>query len=309
MTGTSQELPRTTDDLLAAMLPPWPRQDVVLSNGTFSVREAPPLDPATAEPALFVHGLGGSATNWTDLMALLRDRLDGVAVELPGFGWSPPPRDGDWTPRRSAESLAELIEVRFGGRPVHLFGNSMGGAVAVQLAARRPDLVRTLTLVSPALPKTGVRRSNAHLPVIAVPGVGTRLMNRYLELDPHRRARATVDVCFADPSSVPEARMLEAVAEVKRRDQLPYVADAFLQSLRGLLATYLDRSPERPWKLAETITCPTLLVYGRRDKLVDPIHAHTKAFPDVRVVVLPHAGHVSQIEQPVLVMEAFRHLL
>lgn len=309
MTGTSQELPRTTDDLLAAMLPPWPRQDVVLSNGTFSVREAPPLDPATAEPALFVHGLGGSATNWTDLMALLRDRLDGVAVELPGFGWSPPPRDGDWTPRRSAESLAELIEVRFGGRPVHLFGNSMGGAVAVQLAARRPDLVRTLTLVSPALPKTGVRRSNAHLPVIAVPGVGTRLMNRYLELDPHRRARATVDVCFADPSSVPEARMLEAVAEVKRRDQLPYVADAFLQSLRGLLATYLDRGPEKPWKLAETITCPTLLVYGRRDKLVDPIHAHTKAFPDVRVVVLPHAGHVSQIEQPVLVMEAFRHLL
>lgn len=307
--SSSDQLPRTTEDLLANLLPPWPRQDVVLSNGTFSVREAPPLDPETAEPALFVHGLGGSATNWTDLMALLRDRLDGVAVELPGFGWSPPPRDGDWTPRRSAESLAELVEVRFGGRPVHLFGNSMGGAVAVQLAARRPDLVKTLTLVSPALPKTGVRRSNAHLPVIAVPGIGTRLMNRYLELDPHRRARATVDVCFADPSSVPEARMLEAVAEVKRRDQLPYVSDAFLQSLRGLLATYLDRGPERPWKLAETITCPTLLVYGRRDKLVDPIHAHTKAFPDVRVLVLPHAGHVAQIEQPVLVMEAFRHLL
>jgi len=307
--SSTDPLPRTTEDLLAQLLPPWPRQDVVLSNGTFSVREAPPADPATAEPALFVHGLGGSATNWTDLMALLRDRLDGVAVELPGFGWSPPPRDGDWTPRRSAESLAELIEVRFGGRPVHLFGNSMGGAVAVQLAARRPDLVRTLTLVSPALPKTGVRRTNAHLPVIAVPGIGTRLMNRYLELDPHRRARATVDVCFADPSSVPEPRMAEAVEEVKRRDQLPYVADAFLQSLRGLLATYLDRGPERPWKLAETITCPTLLVYGRRDKLVDPIHAHTKAFPDVRVLVLPHAGHVAQIEQPVLVAEAFRHLL
>jgi pimeloyl-ACP methyl ester carboxylesterase len=103
--------------------------------------------------------------------------------------------------------------------------------------------------------------------------------------------------------------MAEAVAEVQRRDELPYVADAFLQSLRGLLATYLDRSPERPWKLAERIECPTLLVYGRRDKLVDPIHAHTKAFPDVRVLVLPHAGHVSQIEQPVLVAEAWRGLL
>jgi pimeloyl-ACP methyl ester carboxylesterase len=185
----------------------------------------------------------------------------------------------------------------------------MGGAVAVQLAARRPDLIRTLTLVSPALPKVGVRRTNAHLPVIATPGVGVRLMKRYLELEPHRRARATVDLCFADPTTVPEQRMQEAVEEVRRRDTLPYVSDAFLQSLRGLLSTYLDRTPERPWKLAEGITCPTLLVYGRRDKLVDPIHAHTKAFPDVRVVVLPHAGHVAQIEQPVLVAEAWKSLL
>jgi pimeloyl-ACP methyl ester carboxylesterase len=75
------------------------------------------------------------------------------------------------------------------------------------------------------------------------------------------------------------------------------------------MATYLDRGAERPWKLAEGITCPTLLVYGRRDKLVDPIHAHTKAFPDVRVLVLPHAGHVSQIEQPVLVADAWKSLL
>ena len=51
MTGTSQDLPRTTQELLSALLPPWPRQDLILSNGTFSVRKAPPLDPATAEPA------------------------------------------------------------------------------------------------------------------------------------------------------------------------------------------------------------------------------------------------------------------
>jgi pimeloyl-ACP methyl ester carboxylesterase len=99
------------------------------------------------------------------------------------------------------------------------------------------------------------------------------------------------------------------VQEVRRRDTLPYVGDAFVQSLRSLLSTYLDRSDERPWKLAERIACPTLLVYGRVDKLVDPIHAHTKAFPDVRVLVLPHAGHVSQIEQPVLVADSWRDLL
>ena len=95
MTATPHpELPRTTADLLADLPAPWPRRDVVLSNGTFSLREARPASPDAA-PALFVHGLGGAATNWTDLMALLRDRLDGVAPDLPGFGWSPPPRDGD----------------------------------------------------------------------------------------------------------------------------------------------------------------------------------------------------------------------
>ena len=303
------DVPRSTDDLLAALPDPWPREDVVVPNGTLSLRHAEPVDAATAEPALFVHGLGGSSLNWTDLMAMLRDRVDGVAVDLPGFGWSPPPRDGDYALARTAQSLADLVQTRFDGRPVHLFGNSMGGAIAVQLAARRPELVRTLTLVSPALPKIGVRRTNVHLPVIAAPGLGTTLMKRYLTLDAETRAKATVDVCFADPSSVPEARMEEAVREVRRRDALPYVADAFLQSLRALMATFLDRSAERPWVLAERVTCPTLLVYGRLDKLVDPIHAHTKAFPDVRVLVLPHAGHVSQIEQPVLVADAWRDLL
>ena len=302
-------VPRTADELLAALPAPWPREDVLVPNGTLSIRRAPSLDPDRAEPALFVHGLGGNATNWTDLMTLLRDRIEGVAVDLPGFGWSPPPRDGDYTLRRTAASLADLVESRFDGRPVHLFGNSMGGAISVQLAARHPHLVRTLTLVSPALPKVGVRRTNAHLPVIAAPGLGTTLMRRYLTLDAAIRAKATIDVCFADPSSVPVERMNEAVQEVRRRDALPYVGDAFVQSLRGLLATYLDRSEERPWRLAEGITCPTLLVYGRADKLVDPIQAHTKAFPDVRVLVLPHAGHVAQIEQPVLVADAWRDLL
>ena len=132
--------PRPLDDLLAA-----PAR-AVAARGRRARATAPspcarrrPPDPGHREPALFVHGLGGNATNWTDLMALLRDRLDGCRPSIcPGFGWSPPPRDGDYSPRRNAESLAELVETRFDGRPVHLFGNSMGGAIAVQLAARRP---------------------------------------------------------------------------------------------------------------------------------------------------------------------------
>ena len=206
--GTDPE-PRSDQELLAALPDPWPRDDVRVPNGTLSVRRAAPLGRGSSEPALFIHGLGGSSLNWTDLMALLRPQVDGLAVDLPGFGWSPPPRDGDYSMRRSADSLADLLTLTWGERPVHVFGNSMGGAIAVQLAARRPDLVRTLTLVSPALPKVGLRRTNVHLPVTATPGIGTRIMRRYLTLAPELRAKATIDVCFADPSTVPASRQAE----------------------------------------------------------------------------------------------------
>ncbi len=303
------KVPRTREDLLADLPEDWPRHEVHVPNGTWSIRAAAPVDPASAEPALFVHGLGGQSTNWTDLMAMLRDRLDAIAPDLPGFGWSPPPRDGDWTPRRAASSLADLVQQRWDGRPVHVIGNSMGGAVALQLAAARPELVRTLTLISPALPRRVPRRTSVHLPVVAMPGVGTSLMRRYLTLPADRRARATVDVCFADPSRVPARRLAEAEVEVRRRDALPYVQEAFTQSLRGLLATYLDTSATRPWRLAERVTVPTLLVYGRRDKLVDPIAAHSNAFPDRRVMLLMSCGHVAQLEAPALVNQAWRELL
>ena len=139
----------------------WPGELVPAGAGQLFVRSAPA--PEGAEPALFVHGLGGSATNWTDLMDLLRkppaDRPDEPAiaceaVDLPGFGFSPVPASGDYSIDAMAAAVGDLIDAR-GHWPVHLVGNSLGGAVCVRLAARRPDLVRTLTLISPALPICG----------------------------------------------------------------------------------------------------------------------------------------------------------
>jgi pimeloyl-ACP methyl ester carboxylesterase len=259
---------------------------------------------------VYLHGLGGSSLNWTDLMGRLSGDVDGWSMDLGGFGQSPPPRDGDMTPAGHARSAAELVEW-LGNGPVHLFGNSLGGSVALQLAARRPDLVRTLTLVSPALPSLFATSSNAHLPVIAVPGIGERLVPKYLETDAGARVRGTIEVCFADPSRVSPTRLAEAVDEVTGRDHLPYASDAFLRSLRGLVRTFLDIGPNRPWKLAERVTCPTLVIYGRKDPLVDPRSAHrvTKHFRDAHVVVLPDSGHVAQMEHPEFVAAAWERFL
>lgn len=285
------------------------REDVSLAGRTLSVRHAAGREPGLPT-AVYVHGLGGSSLNWTDLMARLRPYTDGWALDLGGMGYSPPPRDGDMSPAGHARAVAEFIE-SLGAAPVHLFGNSLGGAVALQLAARRPDLIRSLTLVSPALPSLFATKANFHLPVIAVPGVGERLVPKYLESDAGGRVRGTIDVTFADPARVAPARVAEAVAEVEERDHLPYASDAFLSSLRGLLKTFVDVGPNRPWKLAERVTCPTLVVYGRKDPLVDPRSAHrvTKHFRDAHVVVLPDSGHVAQMEHPEFVAAAWERFL
>lgn len=278
-------------------LPAAPPIEVLrLSDREVAIRQfrAEPVEAT----AVLVHGLGGSALNWTDLQPYLSG-VRSVAMDLSGFGYSEPPPDGDYTVAAHAGTVIEVIE-RLNDGPVHLLGNSMGGAISVVVAARRPDLIRSLTLISPALPQYTAMRGSIHLPVLALPAVGERLLDKFLQTDPAWRAQGTVDACFADPSRMSAQRMAESVAEVERRDELPHARDAFLKSLRGLLATYRDSSDQRPWRLAEQVACPTLVLHGRRDKLVDAKGADraTRHFNNVRVVVLPDCGHVAMMEHP-----------
>jgi pimeloyl-ACP methyl ester carboxylesterase len=256
-----------------------------------------------------VHGLGGSATNWTDLMGLLADRLDSVAPDLPGFGWSPPPPRGDYSLRTHARRVVELLETY--AEPVHLLGNSLGGTVSTVVAATRPDLVRTLTLVSPALPVLRPRTTNIHLPALVVPWAGQRLMARLDRYPVDVRVRASIDLCFADPARVPAQRYEEAIEDAERRARLGHESEAMLGSLRSLIWAYLRPSAWPLWPLAARVGTPTLLVYGMKDKLVDPRTAWRaeRTFPHSRLLVLPDSGHVSQIEHPEIVAGAVRRLL
>lgn len=280
------------------------------SGQELAVRITPASRPQ-GEPAVMIHGLGGNSQNWTDLALELDADLQSHALDLPGWGYSPPAGDGDYSMLGLARVVASYIEMASPGRPVHVFGNSMGGAIAVQLAGHRPDLVATLCLLAPALPEFRPRASTIHLPVMTMPRVGEYLFEKYQTLDAERRVQATFELCFADPAKVPPERRAEAEEEARRRDGLPYVRDVWLQCIRGLLATYVDRGPNRPWKLAEKVSAPTMLVYGRTDKLVNPIAAHraTRAFPKADVVVIPDSGHVAQMEHPGLVAGMWRTFL
>lgn len=169
--------------------PPWPGREVA----GLHVRQGP---QSGGEPAVLLHGLGGSATNWTDLVGLLAGQVEAEAPDLPGFGRSAPPADGRYTVGAHARAVVALLQEQARG-PVHLFGNSLGGAVANRVAAERPDLVRTLTLISPALPSLSPRRlSDPRLPLLLLPGIGGVITRRLADVDPEQRARAVIELCF-----------------------------------------------------------------------------------------------------------------
>jgi pimeloyl-ACP methyl ester carboxylesterase len=291
---------------MSAPIPAWPGELVSLGDMEIFVRTAPARKP-DAEPAVFVHGLAGSASNWTDLMGLLCDEHACDALDLPGFGYSPPPPSRSYSIDAHTQSVVRLIEKRVRG-PVHLFGNSLGGAIATRLAGTRPDLVRTLTLVSPALPDLRPRYGPARILAATMPGVGPWAVRRFVLLSAEQRVQGTLDMCFADPTVVHPDRLMEYVEDVRRRDGLPHNMEALIASSRGIVNAYVRRSL---WRYAARVTAPTLLIYGRHDRLVDPRVAARagRVFKRARVIVLPDVGHVAQMERPEVVAREFRAML
>jgi pimeloyl-ACP methyl ester carboxylesterase len=287
-------------------IPAWPGTQVSLGDHAVFVRTA----SGDGEPAVFVHGLAGSATNWTDLMGRLNDILACEAIDLPGFGYSEPLPDHAYSVNAHARTVGRLIEVR-GRGPVHLFGNSLGGAVATRLAARRPDLVRTLTLVSPALPDLRPRFGPARILAASVPGLGPWAMRRMLAMPVERRVQASLEMIYADPSDMHPDRMSELVAEIRRRDQLDYAPVAVLGAARGIVGEFLRRGRGSLWRDAAQVLAPTLLLYGSRDRIIDARMAGRagQVFRRARAVVLHDVGHVMQMERPDLVSREFRTLL
>nr|WSW61740.1 alpha/beta hydrolase [Streptomyces sp. NBC_00998] len=261
-------------------------------------------------PTLFVHGLGGSSTNWSDLMVQLEDTVDGEALDLPGFGWSPPPADRDYSVTALARAVIRHLDAADRG-PVHLFGNSLGGAVSTRVAAVRPDLVRTLTLVSPALPELRVQKSAVPTALLAVPGMASLFGRLTRGLTAEERTRGVTDLCYGDPSRVTPEGFGHAVAEMERRMALPYFWDAMTRSSRGIVDAYTLGGQHGLWRQAQRVLAPTLLVYGGRDQLVSYRMAQKAAasFRGSRLLSLPEAGHVAMMEYPEVVANAFRELL
>jgi pimeloyl-ACP methyl ester carboxylesterase len=286
---------------------PWPGGDETSGGVRLHVRRTP--GPADAETtAVYVHGLGGSATNWTDLAGQLSGFVPGIALDLPGFGRSEPPDGFDYSIPAHADTVARFIRGLDLG-PVHLFGNSMGGAISVLVAERHPELVRSLVLISPAMPDLRPwlsRMSDPRLPLAFLPLVGPRVRRRLAGEDAETRVMRLMRLCFAEPDKIPQARRTEAVEELLERERLGWANPALARSTIGLIRTWLAPRSRSLWTLAPRIDLPALVVWGTEDKLVTVRKAPRTAqlLPRGRLLVLPKTGHVAQMERPQTVARA-----
>lgn len=274
-----------------------------------------------ADLVLCVHGMSGAATNWTDLMAELAPDFACAAVDLPGSGFSPPPRSPrGYSVSALARTVTRLIEVLGSAqghgagqrRRVHLIGNSMGGAVAIRAAARRPDLVSTLTLISPVLPDPRPRREIAHFPVIALPLLGERLIRYYVtRMPPEQRVSGVLATCFYDAAAMHPERVAQEIAELRRRDALGYDPRVLAMAARTLVGETLRPRPLSLWRAAARVRAPALVLFGSHDRLVDPRIAvrAARTFRDATVEVLPQTGHIAQMERPAVVAARFREMV
>ncbi len=300
---------RLSDSPLASLenITSWPGRQVQVAGQDLFVRTTPSAR-ADAEPALCVHGLGGASTNWTDLAALVRDDLAVDAIDLPGFGRSGPARNNDYSLDAHARTVIAYLEQSDRG-PVHLVGNSMGGAISLMVAAGRPDLVRTLTLISPAVPDRKVRahvlKTDWRFALLLVPMLGMVSLRKLGSVPIETRVKGTIALCFADPSRFSPQRYEEMVSEAQARAESPWVDVAMLRSTRGLVRSQFLKN-RAGWAQMKRITAPTLVVWGDEDKLVAPDLAPlvAAAIPDARLIVLENVGHVAMMERPEITARA-----
>lgn len=295
--------------LSAAALPsledvraPWPGHCSEFAGLELFVRHTPAQNP-DPQPALLVHGLGGSSQNWTDLAGLLRGRLDVQALDLPGFGGSGPAPGRDYSLRAQVGAVLRYLQ-HSGRGPVHLVGNSMGGAVCIHLAAQRPDLVRSLTLISPAVPdlarwRIHPLRHDPLLALVVVPWLGRAALGRLSRVTAERRAAALLKLCFADPGQLSPARRADAVAEIEQRSHVPWANDALLRATRAVARSQL-LNWRSGWAAMRRVRVPSLVIWGEKDKLVAPdLAAHVAAaIGGCRLLMLENVGHVAMMEQP-----------
>jgi pimeloyl-ACP methyl ester carboxylesterase len=240
----------------------------------------------SGKPVVLIHGIGHRRQAWAPIFDQLAERYDVIAVDLAGFGESP--RYAKGVPYNMDNACADLAAnfAEWGIERPHVVGNSLGGAVSLELAAR--GLVSSVTVLSPAgffgrfdrfqaLGTLTALRVLSQAPdfvlrLIAKSSLGRRLIGYVLYTHPER---FTAEEAYGDAIALKRCRGFEGVAKAGLR-----------------------------YRFGSVVDVPTTVAWGTRDRILPYSQAALaeQVLPDARHVPLPDCGHVPMIDDPDLIL-------
>lgn len=255
---------------------------------------------ATRAPVVLVHGLGGSTINWYLVGQPIADALgtEVVALDLLGFGRTARGSRGS-TVDANTDLLLEFVH-QLGARVI--VGNSMGGSIAVRLAARAPELVDALVLVNPALPFVGAApsargvRNLTVFSLASIPRAGPWIIDtRARRIGATAVVDASLRATCRDPEAMDADIRAALIEQTEWRHAAGHAGLAYHDAIRSLLR-YLTTSMAAD---IEAVRARTLVVHGVDDMLVPLALAHglRARRPDWQVETLP-CGHLPPLEAP-----------
>jgi pimeloyl-ACP methyl ester carboxylesterase len=298
------------DDYGATASPDWRETDwarelkTVEIDGTpinyvdVTARGAPggghPASSGDREPVVLVHGLGGQWQNWLENIPRLAQERRVLALDLPGFGLTPEPVDGEISISGYGRCVDAFCE-KLGLGQVAAVGNSMGGFIAAEVAIQFPERVSRLVLVSAA----GISSADAlQAPILTIGRLASAVTTNSAAR--HRRLAAR-------PISRHAALALVARHPRLLKPDLAYEGffkgagkPGFDDALRACLEyDFRDRLPD--------VKVPTLIVWGEKDSIIPVRDANEfeRLIPDSRKLVMKDTGHIPMAERP----QAFNDVL
>ena len=260
--------------------------------------------PASGTPQLLVHGLGGSSSNWLEVMRDLAEHGEVVAPDLPGFGRTRPPVPSASRVRANARFLPALLDALGWGRAV-VHGNSMGGTLATLLTSLAPERVHAVVLVAPALPtpKRELTRLSSEaltrfLP-LSVPVVGRAAALRTLRrMTPEQIWEDAGRTSFHDVARIRPEMVALALENARLAVETPWRFPSTITAAESLVAALFGARELR--RAIDAATMPGLVVWGDRDLLVGRpvIEEIVRRRPEWEVLELDDVGHVPMMEAP-----------
>jgi pimeloyl-ACP methyl ester carboxylesterase len=246
------------------------------------------------EPVVLVHGLGGQWQNWLENIPRLAQERRVLALDLPGFGLTPEPSDGEISIPGYGRCVDAFCE-KLGLGEVDMVGNSMGGFVVAEVAIQFPERVSRLVLVSAA----GITSADTlQAPILTFGRVASAIVTNSAAR--HRQTAAR-------PLGRHAALALVARHPRLLKADLAYEGffkgagkGGFDDALRACLDyDFRDRLPD--------VKVPTLIVWGEKDSIIPVRDADEfeRLIEDSRKVVMKDTGHIPMAERP----EAFNDVL